>query len=196
MELCYQLDDSHAYVQPQNYFSLSMVTACMHTCEVFIINYLLLLVCVCFCVNRVLEALEQTAGAINVTENGVPTLIEGSNVVVEVVVMRRAALKNGLPTTRLRGGNRVMLPQALLFSLRNVTNTIRFNVISINNRNLIPPRAQNNRLRGNIISVTLNVPGGLSNLSNAERIQISFDRVCIAHAALQHVHLIIVCLMS
>ena len=163
---------------------ISMVTACMHTCEVIIINYLLLHVCVCFCVNRVLEALEQTAGAINVTENEVPTLIGGSNVVVEVVARRRAALQeSGLSTTGLRGGNRVVLPPAL-FSLPNVPNATRFNVISINNRNLIPPRAQNNRLRGNIISVTLNVPGGLSNLRNDERIQIIFDRVCIAHAAL------------
>ena len=170
----------------------------MHTCKVIIINYLLLPVCVCFCVNRVLEALEQTADAINVTENEVPTLIEGSNVVVEVVVRRRADLQqstSGLATTGLRRGNRVVLPQPL-FSLPNVPNATRFNVISINNRNLIPPRAQNNRLRGNIISVTLNIPGGLSNLTNDQRIQISFDRVCIAHAALQYAHLIIVCLMS
>ena len=137
-----------------------------------------------------LEALEQTASAI---EN--ETQIERSNVVVEVLVMMRADLqRTGLNIIGLGGGNRVMLPPAL-FSLPNVPNTTRLNVISINNRNLIPPRTQNNKLRSNIISVTVNVPGGLSNLTNVERIQIIFDRVCIAPDTLQYAHLIIVCLM-
>ena len=128
-----------------------------------------------------LEALEQTASAI---EN--ETQIARTNVVVEVLVMMRADLnRTGLNITGLGGGNRVMLPPAL-FRLPNVPNTIIFNVISINNRNLIPPRTRNNRLRSNIISVTVNVPGGLSNLRNDERIQIIFDRVCIAPDTLQY----------
>ena len=156
---------------------ISMVTACMHTCEVIIINYLLLHVCVCFCINRVLEALEQTAGAINVTENEVPTLIEGSNVVVEVVARRRAALQeSGLSTTGLRGGNRVVLPPTL-FSFPDVPDTPRFTAVSINNRNLLRPRARNNRLRSTIISANLNVPGGIRNLRNDQRIQLTFNRV-------------------
>ena len=128
--------------------------------------------CVSFCVNRVLEALEQTASAI---EN--ETQIARSNVVVEVLVMMRADLqRTGLNIIGLGGGNRVMLPPAL-FSLPNVPNTTRLNVISINNRNLIRPRARNNRLRSNIISVNLNVPGGLRNLGTDQRIRLTFSRV-------------------
>ena len=179
-----------------------VVTACIHIFEVMILSAascvcvcVYVCVCVCFCVNRVLETLDRTAGAIPVIENAMPFVIVERNVVVEVVVRGRAALQqSGLTTTGLRGRNRVVLPPTL-FSLSDVPDTPRFTAVSINNRNLLRPRAQNNRLRGNIISVNLNVPGGLRNLRNDQRIQITINRVCIAHAALQYAHLIIVCLM-
>ena len=119
--------------------------------------------CVCLCVNiRVLNTLDRVAGAIIVMDE-MPVVQVEENVVMEVVVRGRAALQqSGLSTTGLRGGNRVVLPSAL-FSLLDVPDTPRFTAVSINNRNLLRPRAQNNRLRGNIISVNLNVPGGLRN---------------------------------
>ena len=151
----------------------------MHIFEVMLIYCLLATVCVCFSVNRVLETLDRTAGAIPVMENAMPFVIVERNVVVEVVVRGRADLQqSGLTTTGLRGGNRVVLP-AELFSFPDVPDTPRFTAVSINNRNLLRPRAQNNRLRGNIISVNLNVPGGLRNLRNDQRIQITINRVCI-----------------
>jgi len=151
-----------------------------------LIYCLLATVCVCFSVNRVLETLDRTAGAIPVMENAMPFVIVERNVVVEVVVRGRADLQqSGLTTTGLRGGNRVVLP-AELFSFPDVPDTPRFTAVSINNRNLLRPRAQNNRLRGNIISVNLNVPGGLRNLRNDQRIQITINRVCIAPDTLQY----------
>ena len=127
--------------------------------------------------------------------NAVPFVIVERNVVVEVVARRRADLQlSGLSTSGLEGRNRVVLPPTL-FSFPNVPDTPRFTAVSINNRNLLRPRAQNNRLRGNIISVNLNVPGGLRNLRNDQRIQITINRVCIAHAALQYAYHTIVCLI-
>ena len=133
--------------------------------------------CVCVCVNiRVLETLDQVAGAILVMEN--ETLVQ-ENVVMEVVARSQTTLQqNGLTTTQLGGGNMVELPAAL-FSLPSIPATLRISAVSINNRNLVPPRTRNNLLRGNIISVNLNVPGGLSNLGNDQRIRLTFQRVCI-----------------
>ena len=144
-------------------------------------NYLLLPVCVCVCVCvfvniRVLDTLDRVAGAIIVMDE-MPVVQEEENVVMEVVVRRRAALQqSGLSTTGLRGGNRVVLPPTL-FSFPDVPDTPRFTAVSINNRNLLRPRARNNRLRSTIISANLNVPGGIRNLRNDQRIQLTFNRV-------------------
>ena len=151
-------------------------------------------VCVCLCVRvhvnievlsllvcvniRVLDVLDLAADAIPVTET--PEVIVVVNVVVEVVARDRAALQqSGLTTTGLQGGNMVFLPAAL-FSLSIVPETTRFTAVSINNRNLIQPRARNNRLRSNIISVNLNTTGPLRNLTDDERIQLTFNLVSIA----------------
>ena len=137
------------------------------------IEVLSLLVCVNI---RVLDVLDLAADAIPVTET--PEVIVVVNVVVEVVARDRAALQqSGLTSTGLRGGNMVFLPAAL-FSLSIVPETTRFTAVSINNRNLIRPRARNNRLRSNIISVNLNTTGPLRNLRNNQRIQLTFNRVC------------------
>ena len=125
---------------------------------------------------RVLETLDRVAGATLVMDE-MPLIQVEENVVMEVVVRGRAALQqSGLTTTGLRGGNRVILPAAL-FNFPGVPDTPRFTAVSINNRNLIRPRARNNRLRSNIISVNLNVPGGLRNLGTDQRIRLTFSRV-------------------
>jgi len=125
---------------------------------------------------RVLETLDRVAGATLVMDE-MPLIQVEENVVMEVVVRGRAALQqNGLTTSGLRDGNRVMLPSTL-FSFPGVPDTPRFTAVSINNRNLIRPRARNNRLRSNIISVNLNVPGGLRNLGTDQRIRLTFSRV-------------------
>ena len=114
-----------------------------------------------------------------------PSIVENV-VVMEVVARGRATLQqNGLTTTGLGGGNMVFLPPAL-FNLPNIPGTSRFSAVSINNRNLLPPRTPNTRLRGNIISANLNVPGGLRNLSNDQRIQLTFNRVCPPHYSVSH----------
>ena len=123
-----------------------------------------------------LETLDRVAGATTVMDE-MPLVQVEENVVMEVVVRGRAALqRSGLTTTGLRCGNRVMLPSTL-FSFPDVPDTPRFTAVSINNRNLIPPRTQNNRLRSNIISANLNVPGGLRNLGTDQRIRLTYSRV-------------------
>ena len=139
------------------------------------IEVLSLLVCVNI---RVLDVLDLAADAIPVTET--PEVIVVVNVVVEVVARNRATLQqSGLTTTGLRGGNMVFLPAAL-FSLSIVPETTRFTAVSINNRNLIRPRARNNRLRSNIISVNLNTTEPLRSLTDDERIQLTFNLVSSA----------------
>ena len=127
---------------------------------------------------RALETLDRVADAIPVMDE-MPFVQVGENVVVEVVARSQTALQqNGLTTTQLGGGNMVELPAAL-FSLPSIPAIPRFTAVSINNRNLVPPRTRNNLLRGNIISVNLNVFEGLSNLENDQRIRLTFQRVCI-----------------
>ena len=79
-------------------------------------------------------------------------------------------------------GNMVVLPPSL-FNLPNIPDTPRLTVVSINNRNMLPPRSQTSRLRGNIISVNLNATGGVSNLSPDQRIRLTFNQV---HTYTQH----------
>ena len=123
-----------------------------------------------------LETLDRVAGATMVMDE-MPLIQVEENVVMEVVVRGRAALQqSGLSTSGLRGGNRVVLPSTL-FNFPDVPDTPRFTAVSINNRNLIRPRARNNRLRSIIISANLNVPGGIRNLRTDQRIQLTFDRV-------------------
>ena len=127
---------------------------------------------------RALETLDRVADAIPVMDEMSFVQVR-ENVVVEVVARSQTALQqNGLTTTQLGGGNMVELPTAL-FSLPSIPATLRISAVSINNRNLVPPRTRNNLLRGNIISVNLNVPEGLSNLGNDQRIRLTFTRVCI-----------------
>ena len=128
---------------------------------------------------RVLQTLDRVADAVPVMDD-IPFVLVRENVVVEVVAKSQTALQqNGLTTTQLGGGNMVELPAAL-FSLPSMPATlIRITIVSINNRNLVPPRTRNNLLRGNIISVNLNVSEDLSNLRNDQRIRLTFDRVCI-----------------
>ena len=127
---------------------------------------------------RVLDTLDRVAGA-TIVMGEMPVVQVEENVVMEVVVRRRAALQqSGVTTSGLRGGNRVVLPPTL-FSFPDVPDTPRFTTVSINNRNLILPRAQNNKLRGNIISVNLVTTGSIRNLRNDQRIQLTFNRVSI-----------------
>ena len=128
---------------------------------------------------RVLETLDRVADAVPVMGD-MPFVLVRENVVVEVVARSQTALQqNGLTTTQLGGGNMVELPTALLSMLSMPASLIRITIVSINNRNLVPPRTRNNLLRGNIISVNLNVSEDLSNLGNDQRIRLTFDRVCI-----------------
>ena len=133
----------------------------------------------CVFVNiRVLDTLDRVAGA-TIVMGEMPLVQVEENVVMEVVVRGRAALQqSGLTTTGLRGGNRVVLPPTL-FSFPDVPDTPRFTAVSINNRNLLRPRAQNYKLRGNIISVNLVTTGSIRNLRNDQRIQLTFNRVSI-----------------
>ena len=127
---------------------------------------------------RVLDTLDRVAGA-TIVMGEMPVVQVEKNVVVEVVVRGQAALQqSGLSTTGLRGGNRVVLPPTL-FSFPDVPDTPRFTAVSINNRNLLRPRAQNYKLRGNIISVNLVTTGSIRNLRNDQRIQLTFNRVSI-----------------
>ena len=148
---------------------------CMLCCVLCVCVY----VCDVCCVDiRVLETLDRVVDAIPVMDE-TPFVQEGENVVVEVVARSQTTLQqNGLTTTQLGGGNMVELPAAL-FSLPSIPATLRISAVSINNRNLVPPRTRNTLLRGNIISVNLNVPRGLRNLGNDQRIRLTFTRVCI-----------------
>ena len=125
--------------------------------------------------NRVLNTFDRVAGAIPVTDK-MPVVQVEDNVVVEVVARRLATLQqNGVTTTGLGSGNMVVLPPSL-FNLLNIPD-IRITAVSINNRNLLPPRSPNSRLRGNIISVNLNTAGGVSNLSPDQRIRLTLNQV-------------------
>ena len=132
-------------------------------------------VCVFACVPiyiRVLETLDRVANAFPVENR---TVAEEDNVVVEVVSMMQSALElNGFSTNLLGRGNAVILPPAL-FRRFNMQPAARITTVSINNRNLLQPH-NGNRLRGNILSVNVDV-GDLSGLGNDERIQLNFVRV-------------------
>ena len=139
--------------------------------------YMCMLCCVCINI-RVLETLDRVADAVPVMDD-MPFVEMRKNVVVHVVTRSKTALQqNGLTTIRLGGGNMVELTAALC-SLTNIPATLRITTVSINNRNLVPPRTRNNLLRGNIISVNLNVSKGLTNMGNDQCIRLTFDRVCI-----------------
>ena len=134
------------------------------------------------CANtRVLQTVDQVADAIPVLEND--TIIvgdEGSVVVVEVVNMTQATLRqNGLTTTQLGSGNMVTLPSAL-FDQPTIPPSVKLTAASINNRNLLPPLNPNTRLRSSILSINLNVV--LRNLNNDESVRLNFSRVS-AHSA-------------
>ena len=132
------------------------------------------------CVNiRVLVTLDQVAAAITEVDE-VPFVEVQPNVVVEVVARDQTVLqRDGLTTTMLGGSNVVFLPPALFVILPNVNNTMpRISVVSIDNRNLLPPRTRNNRLRATIISVNVDTRD-IRNLGNDQRIELTFDRVCI-----------------
>ena len=102
--------------------------------------------------------------------------LKEDNVVVEVVSMMQSALElNGFSTNLLGRGNAVFLPPAL-FRRFNMQPATRITTVSINNRNLLRPRNRNNRLRGNILSVNVDV-GDLSGLGIDERIRLNFGRV-------------------
>ena len=163
-----------------NCHSLTLcVFLCVRVCLCVRVHVNIEVLSLLVCVNiRVLDVLDQAADAIPVTET--PEVIVVVNVVVEAVARDRATLRqSGLTTTGLRGRNMVFLPAAL-FSLSIVPETTRFTAVSINNRNLIRPRARNNRLRSNIISVNLNTTEPLRSLTDDERIQLTFNLVSIA----------------
>ena len=90
-------------------------------------------------------------------------------------MMQSALELNGFSTNLLGRGNAVILPPAL-FRRFNMQPATRITTVSINNRNMLRPRNRNNRLRGNILSVNVDV-GDLSGLGNDERIQLNFVRV-------------------
>ena len=102
--------------------------------------------------------------------------LKEDNVVVEVVSMMQSALElNGFSTNLLGRGNAVILPPAL-FRRFNMQPATRITTVSINNRNMLRPRNRNNRLRGNILSVNVDV-GDLSGLGIDERIRLNFGQV-------------------
>ena len=129
---------------------------------------------------RVLQTVDRVADAIPVLENNTVVVGEEGNVMVEVVNMTQATLQQiGLTTTQLGGGNVVTLPPTL-FSQPTIPPSVKLTAASINNRNLLPPLNANNRLRSNIMSVNLNVPGPLRNLRSNEQIRFNFNHVRIA----------------